>query len=318
MPDFGPFLQSVAVAASITALAATAILLFERRRRLNGDSAPSPATHATVLVAIVVGVAFGCSALSLRPSWPPVNGLDRLLTIVLPAAVIIEGLAGWNRVPRRFIRLLRWALFAISGRILLHGSVYLGGPHRSWTSGQAVAVLIAAAAILAIVWGLVARLFRRSPGVTIILAPAVSIGGAGLAVILAGYLKGGSFALPLSAALFGGALALSQKDRAGREFQTQGDSILALGVVGLFGVLFIGLFFGRLTVAGALAMFCAPTLCWVTELPILRRRSPWIVGAVRLGLIAVPFLIVLAIAKQDFDRHTAPLLGRSSSTTRGP
>lgn len=316
MPDFGPFLQSVVVAASIATLAATAIFLFQRRREKDCANLPSAASHAAVLLAIVVGVALGCSALSLRPAWPPVNGLDRLLTIILPAAVIVEGLAGWNRVPRRVVRCLRLALVAVSGRILLHGSVYLGGPHRSWTSGQAAAVLIAAAITLATVWGLLARLFRRSPGVTIVLAPVVSIAGAGMAVMLAGYLKGGSFALPLSAALVGAALALSRKDRAGREFRTLDDSILALGVVGLFGVLFIGLFFGRLTVAGALAMFFAPTLCWVTELPILRRRSPRIVGAVRLGLIAVPFLIVLAIAKQDFDRHTAPLLGRSSSSVR--
>ena len=318
MPDFGPFLHSVVVAASITALAAAAIFIFQRRRKQDGAGTASTATHAAVLVAIVVGVAFGCSALSLRPNWPPVNGLDRWLTIILPGALIVEGLAGWNRVSRRIVWLLRLALVAACGRILLHGSVYLGGPHRLWTSGQAAAVLIAAAVTLAIVWGLLAQLFRRSPGITIILAPAVSIAGAGVAVMLAGYLKGGSIALPLSAALVGVALALSRKDRAGREFQTLGDSTLALSVVGLFGVLFIGLFFGRLTVAGALAMFCAPTLCWVTELPILRRRSPWIVGAVRLGLIAVPFLIVLAIAKQDFDRHTAPLLGRSSSTSRGP
>jgi hypothetical protein len=80
-------------------------------------------------------------------------------------------------------------------------------------------------------------------------------------------------------------------------------------VVGLFGLLFIGLYFGRLSTAAALAMLLAPLLCWATEIPILRNRSPRIVGSLRLVLVAIPLLVVLSLAKRDFDRNMAPLLG---------
>ena len=62
-------------------------------------------------------------------------------------------------------------------------------------------------------------------------------------------------------------------------------------------------------------MFLAPLLCWVTEIPLLRNRKPWIVGTVRLTLVAIPLVVVLVAAKRDFDRDMAPLLVRSSSTS---
>ncbi len=60
-------------------------------------------------------------------------------------------------------------------------------------------------------------------------------------------------------------------------------AILGIGVVGLFGLLFIGRFFGRLSTGCALTMLLAPLLCWVTEMPLLRHRKPWLVGSLRLA-----------------------------------
>ena len=84
--------------------------------------------------------------------------------------------------------------------------------------------------------------------------------------------------------------------------------ILGIGVVSLFGVLFVGRFFGRLSTGCAIAMLLAPLLCWVTEMPLLRHRKPGLVGLLRLMLVAIPLVIVLTLAKQNFDRDMAPLI----------
>jgi hypothetical protein len=81
--------------------------------------------------------------------------------------------------------------------------------------------------------------------------------------------------------------------------------------VQLFGLLWIGRYFGNLTTGPALAIMLAPLLCLVTEIPFLRRHKPWSVGTVRMVLVAVPLVVVLWLAKQKFDREMAPLLGLS-------
>ena len=92
-------------------------------------------------------------------------------------------------------------------------------------------------------------------------------------------------------------------------------SIVGVGVVGLFGLLFLGRFFGRLSTGCALAMLLSPLMCWVAEIPRLRPRQPWLLGSLRLVLVAIPLLVVLAAAKRDFDRDMAPLLGNMQAAS---
>jgi len=92
-------------------------------------------------------------------------------------------------------------------------------------------------------------------------------------------------------------------------------AIVGIGVLGLFGLLFIGRFFGRLSTASALAMLLAPLLCWATEAPFLRERKPWLVGSLRLALVAIPLAVVLVAAKREFDRDMAPLLTWNQSAS---
>ncbi len=103
--------------------------------------------------------------------------------------------------------------------------------------------------------------------------------------MLAGYIAGGAAAWPLVAALAGTSVAAS---RIARPLASEGA--IGIGVVGLFGLLFIGRFFGALTTERALVLFFAPLLCWVTELPLLRHRKPWLVGLLRLVLVALPLV----------------------------
>ena len=76
-------------------------------------------------------------------------------------------------------------------------------------------------------------------------------------------------------------------------------------------------FFGELSAVSALAILLAPLLCWATEIRLLRHRKPWIVGSVRLVLVAIPLMLVLTEAKSDFDRDMAPLLVPTSALLPG-
>lgn len=292
------YLQAMGAAAGVSALFVLAL----------GRAWPPAGTtrrNVACVLGIALGLALGCRVLQLRTAWPPVNGLDRLLTIVFPAVIAIELMAGLQRVPRWCAWLLRMSLAAASGRILLHGSVYLAGPRREWTEWQAGVALALCGSLLAAVWVLLTWLSQRSSGgasIPLVLSQATLCGG--ILVMLAGYVTGGEASLPLAAALAGSAVASSLlADR------SDAQGMIGIGIVVLFGLLFIGRFFGGLSTDRALAVFLAPLLCWATEMPMLRRRSPWLVGVIRLALVAIPLVVVLALAKRDFDRDTAPLLG---------
>jgi len=131
-----------------------------------------------------------------------------------------------------------------------------------------------------------------------------------LTVMMAGYLKGGAAAFPFAATIVGTAIAarlIAKRTAAPITFGP--PAIIGVGMVGLFGVLFIGSFFGRLSTGSALALLLTPLLCWTTEWPRLRHQKPWVVGLFRFVLIAIPLLVVFAVAKRDFDKKFAPLLG---------
>ncbi len=250
-----------------------------------------------------LGLALGYYVLGVRPAWPPANGLDRLLTIVGPLALGIEILAGWPRSPRWLVGGLRLSLCGASGIILLYGSVYLSGVRREWSTGQAIVTLAAWGVLLAVLWTLLLRLWRRSPGVSLPIALALSIQCAGVAIMLAGYLQGGAAAFPWVAVLIVTALAL-------RMFSEHSHTpmLVGLGLVGLFGLVFIGRYFGNLTTAAALTLLLAPLGGWAVEAPRLRRQKSWFVGTLRVFLVAIPLIIVLVLAKKEFDRKLAPLL----------
>jgi len=127
--------------------------------------------------------------------------------------------------------------------------------------------------------------------------------------MLAGYVKGGAAAIPLAATLTAttGAVWLFKK-LACNSADNYESGIIGIGVVGLAGLLIIGRFFGELSTSGALTILLAPVLCWATEIPFLRHRKRWLVGLIRLLLVALPLLWVLVEAKIGFDRDMAPLL----------
>jgi hypothetical protein len=96
--------------------------------------------------------------------------------------------------------------------------------------------------------------------------------------------------LALAAALVGATAASFALPRS-----TDLTGVLGLGIVGLFALVVVGYFFGSLSTVNAAVLFFAPLLCWLPELPYLRRAWSWLRGLVRVVVVAAPVVAVVAI-----------------------
>lgn len=302
------YLKSMWAAAIVSVLVVLAMAWL--RRPVN-----SKWLNVVCVIAMSLGFAVGCDVLAVRWTWSPVKGLDRFLVIVVPMTLCVELVMGLEQGPRWFAWFLRVCLVGAIPRILLHGSVYLSGGDQYWTRTEVGTALVLGSLLLAVTWGLLVWLSHRSGGLSIPVALGLTIQCAGLTVMLAGYLKGGATAFPLAATIVATATAAKlMLLRAGTTARLSPTSIIGFGVIGLFGVLLIGRFFGRLSTEFSLVLLLTPLLCWTTELPFLRHRNSWVVGSLRLLIVAIPLVVVLTVAKRDFDRKMAPLLGSREAT----
>jgi len=319
MPEPLLYMKAMGVAGIASTAFVLAICLLRRSVNTNW-------LNTACVVGIGVGLTIGYALLSLNLSWPPTSGLDRLLTIVVPVTLGIELIVGFGRVPRAVAWVLRVGLSLAIPRILLHNSVYLSGA-GDWTLWQTSITIVGSGVLLALVWSLLCCLSQRSGGISIPFAICLAIQCAGISVMLAGYIKGGAAAIPLVAALMGASLAVRAftKYASGpvdvhspEKFVV--PAIVSVGVVGLFSLLFIGRFFGEISTVPVLAILTTPLLCWLSEISQVRNRKPWFVAAFRLILVAIPLVVVLVAAKQEFDREMAPLLGQEMKEHkyRGP
>ncbi|MGY8770120.1 MAG: hypothetical protein ACKVH8_17020 [Pirellulales bacterium] len=302
MPDPILYLKVIAATAIISTACVLLIAALQRSGKKN-------CLGIGCAAAIGCGLIVGCYLLSLQMAWPPRSAIERFLTLVLPLVLTIELVAGFNRLPHWSVWLLRGTLALILPRILLHGSVYLSGEEYGWPLWQTYFVPLVGGVLLVGMWSLLLRLTERSSGSSISLTIQMSTLCAGFTVMMAGYIKGGSIAFLLVAALLvttiGGSLLFKRSD----ESEDNGmPVIIGVGVIGLFSFLFIGRYFGELTTGTALVVLLAPLLCWTTELPLLRNQKPWFVDIFHLFLVAIPLLIVLFLAKREFDKNMSPLL----------
>ena len=300
MPDPLLYLQATLATAIVSAVIVLAMAGWWRRGSpvwLNGVS----------VWAVVIGLTVGYGMLGFRAVWPPVTGLNRLLLIVVPIAVGLELISGWTERPVWIFPIVRTGLALAIPRILLHDSVYLNGTDHPWSMGMVTTILCFSGLLLAGVGALIRSLSRRSGGFAIPMALGLTTLCAGLVLMMSGYLKGGTAALPLAATVISTSVSVATftKWMKGPEASC---SAAAIGIVGLFGLLFIGRFFGRLSSVCAIILFLVPLLCWVTELPQLRNRNPRLLEIVRLLLVAIPLSTVLVLAKRDFDRNMGLLL----------
>lgn len=291
---------------SAAALSAAAILLL---CALAGKNRPALVSIGTTL-GLGLGFAIGCINLGVRTHWLPREDQDRLLLILLPGALLIELLAP---LLKKWTWLLRFALAASATWVLLYGTVYLedlAGPgSREWTPKETGLILSALAAALLAVWVALDTLAQRSGGRTVPLALAFVCGGASITVMLSGYTSGGLIGIPLAAAVVGvliGSLGLSGS--------VDASAATSLALVGIFSLLVIGRFFGQLTTIHAAALLLAPLLCWLPELPLVRRMEHRQRNFVRMVLAAAPVVVVLFLAQQKFTEAAS---GPSAGSQEG-
>ena len=303
MPDPLLYLQAMGVAAIVSA--AFVVFTIRVRSRMNAAW-----WNPLCLFGIGLGLVCGDCVLSLRLAWPPVSGRDRLWLIVIPSVLCLEAAAGFPRIPRWTAWTLRLSLCATIPWILLYDSVYLSGNGREWSQSQAVLVMGTCSVLLATVWCVLDRLSVRPAGLSIPLVLCLTTQCAVLSIMMAGYVGGGAAAVPWIGGLLASTVALlpSRLCVSGPGVSMI-PALTGTALVGLFGLLMIGRFFGELGTAPALTMLLAPLLSLATQLPGLRNRKPWVVGVLRLLIVALPLLIVLAVARRNFQRDMAPLLG---------
>ncbi|MHB1559563.1 MAG: hypothetical protein ACYC61_19115, partial [Isosphaeraceae bacterium] len=305
MPD--PIVMAKAVAtAAIAALAVMIAAAWRARRHQSEGETPEGAGW---VFALGLGYSLGCWVLDFRPDWRMREDLDRLLGLVMPAAILVEGLGAIPSVPRRLVWGLRLAVAGLGARVLLHGTVYLTGPDdMAWTTTQAGLNLGAIAAAEAAVWIALVNVVRRAAGVSVLLALAMALGTAGLTVMLSSYVSGGQAALPMAAALGGAAIVAMA-----RPATAQAEAPIGLAVVALASVLVLGGFFGTLRLDHAAILGLSPLLVGVPLLPGLRRLPPWARGLVGVVLVAVAASGIVA----DAARRFAAAQGRPATQEAG-
>ncbi len=295
MPDPIEMLKATGLAMVISALM-LGIIGWWGHRRTDGR----PWIDAGWTLGIGAGYYLGCWMLEIRPDWRLREDQDRLLGLVIPAALSIELLAAFPKVPRWSIWASRAALAGLGGRILLNGPLYVGEA-SAWSSTRLWLILGAIAAAEAAAWVLLVRLSHRGAGASLPIALALTIGGASVTIMLSFYVTGGQAGLPLSAAVLGASLAAMVLPGASRS-----AAPIGLSVVGLSSLLIIGRFFGDLRTDHAVLLFAAPLLAWLPELPRLRRLPPWGRGLLRVVLVGLVVSGVFVDAARRYMGNTGP------------
>jgi hypothetical protein len=197
---------------------------------------------------------------------------------------------------------------------LLHGTSYitdLSGPGTSeWPPWLAWLIFGGLAAAAGAVWWLLAPLAHRAPGPALPVSLAVVTAISAVTVMLSGYLSGGQTGLSLAAALAGATAAVLLFKGSASQMGFPG-----VVIVGLFSLLVVGRFFGELTTAHAIVLFCAPLLGWLPELPYVRRMPPWTRGLARVVLVGIAVFVVAVQAQRKAVQEFAP---PSSGNAREP
>jgi hypothetical protein len=293
MPDPVNLVVAPCISATVAALV---LLLCERRW-----------TEFGWILGVTGAFYVACVILGLRPHWPPREDQDRLLLIVLPAVVATELVGAIARVPRGIVNSLRLIVVGGTARVLLDGTRYVshaaGPDSRIWSAAELWLALAALALALAAVWWALAVLSRRAADFSLPLCLAIACGGAGLTVVLSGYLSGGLLGLPLAAALVGATLAVPALSK-----PLGLGGLVGLCTVMIFGLLIIGRFFGELTTNHACVLFAAPLAAWLPQL-LPQTTSDRLRGWLRVLTVSVVVGAVIVSAVMKFDAGPPALRG---------
>jgi hypothetical protein len=204
---------------------------------------------------------------------------------------------------------------------LLHNSVYVeafSGIDSDWSGWQLFVLLAASSVVMMSMWLALSSLAEREGPGSVTVSLSLSIMTAGLAIMLSGYIKGGVAGFPIAASLMGVVMVNSiagpeNYASNGRSFQ----SVIGFGITALFGLLWIGSFFGRLRAVEAVTIFLAPSLCWVSEFPVFRQMKRRHRMVLRLFAVAIPLAFQLFNAKRAFDQKLGSLVAGVTESSFG-
>jgi hypothetical protein len=290
MPDFAILFTKTLLVAAVAAGGAALLVA-------GGKRASARRVSLGWLLGLAAGFYAGSAVLDQWPRWPAREDRDRLLVVLLPLVLAVESLAALFPAPRH-VWAARVGVALAAAPILLFQTVYLAdlsGPNSAqWQPGEAVLTLSALAAMLLGVWSMLARLESRTSAAETSAMLVCGALAAGITVMLSGYYRGGALGFPLAGAMLGAALALACLPRAA----TRPD--LGVGLVGIFSLLVVGHYFGALDARLALGIWFAPLLSWAGELPGARRLRPAARSALRIGLVAVPMILIVLWAHARF------------------
>jgi hypothetical protein len=301
MPDPLVILRAMAIAGGVAAIVLLALSWPWR----------SPHPTRTALgwtIGVALALVLGNWFLGLDLRWPPREDRHRFLLLVLPAATAAEVIAAIPRFPRWAAWSLRGLVAVGAGRILLQGSVYLADAGEidlgQWTTEQRALYFGGLAIALMTVWILLGILLRVGPARSVPLALAVTCGGAALTIMFSGSLTDGQLGLALAAALSGATVASFLLPAPPNR-----TASIGIGVVGLFALLIGGRFFADLTSAHAALLLAVPLLCWITELPFLRKLKPRLRAGLRILLVAFAVAVIAFQAQQASSDRSRPPSG---------
>jgi len=316
MPDGLVFAQAFFASMGVSMLVLLTPIVFHRLTgRIRTPSGNSVAILA--FSSIAAGIALGCHVLQFPWTWPPANAIERFLEIFVPGTLIIHLASALTSHPEGKRRLLRQFPSLACPLLILYGSIYLRAPvsiaGRSLPSAIAAPLITIACtiALLAAVHVTQSLTRRTSPFVTGLLIT-LTLPATGIAIMLAGYIKGGAAALPIAGSLVATLVGLRCLPR-----NYLRHSIPEIAMLFLGALLFIGHFFGRISLLQAAGFLVTPMIAAGSPLP----KTVWSFHintvALRLILLTLLLSLQLSVAWWEFSVRMKPLLAAENHENTG-
>ncbi len=290
MPDLWQLTMSYAAAAICAAAACLAVL---SRGRPQAPEA-APAAHFRGAGSFVLGSLAGLTVQGVMPAVPPVSGLDRWLLIALPFLLAVDAGASLL-LNARAERLLRLAAAAAVAPVILWGSIHFEvAPELRILPQLTLGGLLTVSTAACVLIMMTAQTHRPCDAHPVLRAGLVilTLQSAAAAVMLGGWIRGGTAALPLAGSGLGilfASLVLQQPLAAA--------AVIRWSVWSLCGVLLTGHFFGRLSLLQSALLCTAASVPLLVPLPAksaaktLRTTIICLLTLLLLVLVLVPAVI---------------------------
>lgn len=307
MPDGFVFAQAFFASMGVSVLVLLTPFVF-LRLTCSTPSLHSYSTAVSVPGSIAAGIIAGYHVLQFPWTWPPANAIERFLQLFVPGTLILHLAAGlWphSAGAGRWLRLLpslACPLLILYGSVHLRASLSIAEYSLPGTMAAPLIISTCTITLLAAVFATQSLTRRTSPFITGLLIT-LTLPAAGISIMLAGYIKGGSAALPLAGSLLATVLGLRLLPHEPRR-----HALPEFGLLLLFGLLMIGHFFGRISLLQAVALLTSPLLAAAIPLPQKVRSRPPRELRLRLLLMAVLLAAQLALATWEFVVRMKPLL----------